>query len=117
MTLSNIKITSSVSSNTLIVRLKASGGSDFSASDVGYIAIPGSSAATQRTITSAVSSLTVPQGATLGTGSGQDNKIFVYALDNAGSIEIAVSTTMQDTTGQLTRSDERRVGKAGRCRG
>jgi hypothetical protein len=35
-------------------------------------------------------SLVVPQGATLGTVSGQQSRIVVLALDNAGTVEVAV---------------------------
>jgi len=54
-----------------------------------------------RTISSAIS-VAVPSGATLGTVSGQQSFIVVVALDNAGTIELAVvnlgSVSLSETT-------------------
>ena len=42
--------------------------------------------------------VTIPSGATLGHGSGLDNYIYVYLMNNAGTAEMAVSSVLLDET-------------------
>lgn len=48
-----------------------------------------------RSVTAALS-ITIPSGATLGHASGRDQQVFVYAIDNAGTVELAVSNKFFD---------------------
>lgn len=99
--LSNLTLTASVSSNALTVALKTKAGSDPAATNAGTVKIGfrNSTAATgtynQRTVTSALS-LTVSSGSTLGTQSGVTGYIYVYAIDNAGTVVLGISSTLFD---------------------
>lgn len=54
----------------------------------------------QRLVTSALT-LVVPSGATLGHNDGIADYIYVYALDNAGTVELAVSSSVHWDEGQV----------------
>lgn len=76
-------IGASVSSNALTLTLNATS-LDFRANSLT------SGVVNSRTIGSAIS-LVVPSGATLGTVSGQQSRLALLAIDNAGTIELAVA--------------------------
>ena len=95
----NLGISSSVSSNTLIVDLKQADGTTNPSSGSGSVILGvRSSTATSggynlRTVSSAVG-IVVPSGATLGTSNGTSQQLWVYAIDNAGTIELAISLSL-----------------------
>jgi len=67
--------------------------------------------------------LTVPNGATLGHANGVAHDIFVYAIDNSGTVEIAVCSTkifedgsLQNTTAITTAADLDNVLYSGTAR-
>ena len=99
--LTNLGLACSVSSNALTVALKQSNGSTDPASGSGAVKIgfrsstATSGAYNQRSVTSSLS-LTVSSGSTLGTTSGNEHILYVYALDNAGTVELAISQTQFD---------------------
>jgi len=111
----NLSIAASVSGNALTVSLKDAGGSDASSSSPIRIAFRSATSATGtyvlRTVTAALS-VTVSSGSTLGHVSGSQFPIYVYALDNAGTVELAVSTTQYSTAGVRTTTAEGGAGAA-----
>jgi len=89
-------LTFAVGSSALTIALKSPAGAD------GTAAAPISMAFRSATLTSgalnvrkvtAALSLVVSSGSTLGTTSAVDNWLFVYALDNGGTVELAISKT------------------------
>lgn len=94
--LSNLGLSVSVATNVLTVALKqADGSTDPSASSavrIGFRSATATSGAyAQRTVTSALSVNTVAAGASFGLVSGQAQYVHVYALDNAGAVELALA--------------------------
>jgi hypothetical protein len=91
--LSNLTIACSVGSSALTVAVKTSAASDASASDPIYIGFRNATAATgtynRRSITGALS-LVVSSGSTLGFTSATTEYAYLYALDNAGTVELAI---------------------------
>jgi hypothetical protein len=92
--LSNLALSASVSANALTVALKTKAGSDPSVGDEVTIGFRNATLTTgtyvERTVNSALS-VTVSSGSTLGLISNQNQYIYVYAIDNAGTVELAVS--------------------------
>lgn len=97
----NLGLSASVGSNALTINLKQSDGSTDPASGAGAVKIGfrSSTAANgnynERSVTGALS-IIVPSGAFLGLRDGIDSYVWVYALDNAGSVELAVSNIRID---------------------
>lgn len=93
----NYTLVTSVSSNALTIALKNKAGNDPSSGDSVNIAFRSSTAATgtyvMRSITAATS-IVVSSGASLGARNSENGFIYVYALDNAGTVELAVSTSL-----------------------
>ncbi len=103
--LSNLGLAASVGSNTITISLKQKDGTDPSSGNSAVkIAFRNSTATTgqytQRSVTSALS-VTVSSGSTLGSNSGAVNWIYVYAIDNAGTVELAVSGSKLSDEGSL----------------
>lgn len=117
---SNLGLATSVGSNALTIALKDASGSDASASSPVKIGFRSATASTgtysQRSVTGALS-VVVSSGSTLGHSDGIAHPIYVYAIDNAGTVELAVSTcpfpdnSIQSTTaeGGAGASDSNRV--------
>lgn len=98
--ISNVSFATSVGASALTVALKDKSGSDPSAGSPCKIGFRTATATTgtysQRTATGALS-IVVPSTATLGfAGSSATNYLYVYAIDNAGTIELAVSGSIFD---------------------
>lgn len=95
--LSNLSLTCSVGSSALTIALKDKSGADASASSVIKIGMRSSTLTAgtynQRTVTAALS-LVVSSGSTLGTLSASAHNLWVYAIDNSGTIELAISQTL-----------------------
>ena len=99
--IANASIAASVAAGALTIELKQKDGStDPTALAPATVAMRSSTltsgAINLREVTSALS-LVVPVGATLGHGSGEDEYIYVYVLDNAGTLELAISSVYKDT--------------------
>lgn len=96
-TLQNLSITASVATSALTVALKDAAGSDPSSTSPVRIAFRNSTATTGsvtvRSVTSATS-VVVSSGSTLGTTSAVASYIYVYAIDNSGTVELAVSSKL-----------------------
>jgi len=90
----NLIISTSVASNALTVALKTKAGNDPSASDPVQISFRSSTASSgsynTRSIIAATS-VVVSSGSTLGTTDNVAATLYVYALDNAGTVEVAIS--------------------------
>jgi len=93
--LSNIGLQISMAGSAVTVALKQSDGStDATAGNPVKIGFRNSTITTGgftiRTITSSLS-MTIDSGATLGTTNGDIHRIYIYAIDNAGTVELASS--------------------------
>lgn len=90
----NVGLSASVASNALTVSLKTAAGATASSSDPIVIPFRDSTASTgtpvYRQVTGALS-VTVSSGSTLGHPSAKDAYVWVYAIDNAGTVELAVA--------------------------
>lgn len=91
---SSYGIAASVNANALTIALKTSGGDDASGDSPINLTFRSATATTgtpvTRTVTAALSG-TVSSGSTLGHTSGKDEYVHVYAIDNAGTVELAWS--------------------------
>lgn len=93
----NVGLSTSVSANAMTIALKQSDGStDATGGSPATIALRSSTvtsgAFNQRNVTGALS-ITIPSGTTIGTVNGVTSTVYIYALDNAGTVELAVSLT------------------------
>jgi hypothetical protein len=113
--LSNLGIAASVAANALTIALKQADGTDASAGSPVKIGFRNSTATTgqyaQRTVTSSLS-ITVSSGSTLGHANSVARYIFVYAIDNAGTVELAVSSALYDDGSVVTTTAEGGAGAA-----
>lgn len=95
----NGSITASVAANALTVSQKIQNGADATPSDMVQVAFRNSTANNGTfdivNITAALS-LVVDSGSTLGNSDGVLESIYVYLLNNAGTAELAVSSTLFD---------------------
>lgn len=93
----NYTLAASVSASAMTVALKDLGGSNPSATSPVYFGMRSSTASSglyfQRSVTAALS-VVIASGATLGQKNATSHYIYVYAIDNAGVIELAVSSKL-----------------------
>lgn len=92
----NLAIASSVSGNALTVALKGQDGNDASATnrvDVNFRNATSATGTPTLVSLSAALSLVVASGATLGHVSAAQCYIYVYVINNAGTMELAISST------------------------
>lgn len=95
--LKNISLTCSVGSNALTIALKTKAGTDPSSTDPVKIGFRNSTLTngTYSVVSAtAATSLVVSSGSTLGTASTKTHNLFIYAINNAGAIELAISQTL-----------------------
>lgn len=117
--LNNISIDATVASNALTVTLYGNDGAAPSATNPVQLSFRSSTLTTgTTTVATATAATTVvaPDGATLGFIASEDSYIYVYALNNAGTVELALSGSphwdtniLQSTTAIGTGSDTRTV--------
>lgn len=91
---SNYGLAASVSSNILTVALKGADGNDPSATNPVDIVFRNATSTTGTPIirtATAATSMTISNGSSLGQASGANQYVWVYAIDNAGTIELAVA--------------------------
>lgn len=95
-------ISQSMSANTLTLTLTTSEGTTISADNPVYVEFPSSTESSGvkviRKVTSPVS-MTVSDGASLGHANAKLCHLFVYLIDNAGTVEMAVSNLPPDYPG------------------
>jgi hypothetical protein len=97
--LQNISVTCSVAANALTIALKGHDGNDLSATNRGYVTFRNVTATSGTPSTvelSAAESLAISSGSTLGHTSAVESFIFVYLINNAGTVSLAASTTCFD---------------------
>jgi hypothetical protein len=98
----NGRVTAAVGSSALTLAIKGKDGNDPSSTNKVYAAFRSSTASSSdwniREITSALS-VVVSSGSTLGHASGIVQHLFVYLIDNAGTVELAVSNLPPDYPG------------------
>lgn len=105
--INNLGLAASVATNLLTVNLKQSDGSSAPAAGEGAVKIVfrsstiTSGAYVERSKTGALSINTVATGCTLGLVSAQNQYIYVYAIDNAGTVELALSGSRAFDEGAL----------------
>lgn len=89
----NCSIATSVAGNALTIALKDASGSDPSAGSPCKISFRDTTAATgthSQVSTSAATSVVVSSGSTLGSTSGAAMMLYVYAINNSGTVELGV---------------------------
>ena len=99
--IANLSIAASVAANALTIALKTAAGADASATDpikVAFRSATLTSGVVSLVKTTAALSIVVPSTATLGHVSSTSTPIYVYELNNAGSGELALSTSYFDET-------------------
>lgn len=105
----NLAISTSVSSNALTIALKTKAGNDPSTSEPVQISFRSSTATSgvyTTRLATAATSLVVSSGSTLGTANGLAAKLYVYALDNSGTVELGVSSYLfQDNSIQSSTAE------------
>ena len=111
-------VAASVASNALTASLKTSAGIDATSSTGVEVTFRNATAATgTRTSISIVSAIAVvvPQGATMGFANSETDYLYLYVLNNAGTVEIAISSslfdenTLQSTTQISANADSKTV--------
>jgi hypothetical protein len=102
--MTNGKVVASVASNALTLAVKTLAGADPSALDPVLFVFRNATAATGDYIVyrvTAALSITVPSTGTLGHVSARDQQIILSAIDNAGTVELAVSCKLFDQSVRL----------------
>lgn len=113
--ISNLTLTTSVGSSALTIAVKTQAGSDASAGDPIKIGMRSSTLTSgvynQRSITGALS-LVISSGSTLGQTSALPARLFIYLLDNAGTVELAVSQSLYSENNLISTTAEGGAGGA-----
>lgn len=111
----NGQLSFSVSASILTIAVKNDDGSDPSASNPVFVRVrqgnPPNGTHTVRKITGALS-VTISNGSTLGHANGIVAPVYVYALDNSGTVELAVSTQFFDDSDVQSTTAEGGAGGA-----
>jgi len=109
---SNLSIVTSVGSSALTIAVKTQSGSNASGGDAINVGIRNSTGGyNQRTITAALS-LVVSSGSTLGQTSASTARLFIYLIDNSGTLELAVSQTLYPDNQTISTTAEGGAGAA-----
>lgn len=90
----NVGLAASVSSKALTIALKGKDGNDPATSNPVVLAFRSATATTGTPVVRtavAATSVVVPSGGTLGFTAAEDGLIYVYAIDNASTVELAVA--------------------------
>lgn len=104
--INNLGLSASVAANALTISLKEADGTSDPGSGTDSVTIyfrsttATSGAMVGRSVSSALS-ITVPSGATLGHNDALADWIYVYALDNSGTVELAVSSSRHWNEGEV----------------
>jgi hypothetical protein len=113
--LSNFSIAASVGSNNLTIAFKDAGGSDCSAGSqakIGFRSTTATSGAYSQRSLAAAASLVISNGSSLALAASRAGFIFVYAIDNSGTIEVAASTRLYKEKDLVTTTAEGGAGGA-----
>lgn len=113
--LDNLTLTASVASNALTIALKTKAGTDPTSEDLIRIGFRNSTLTSgsfnTRTVTAATS-LVISSGSTLGHANATAQYIYVYAIDNAGTVELAASSAPISDLGVVSTTAEGGAGAA-----
>ena len=113
----NLGLATSVGSSALTIALKQADGATNPSTGASAVKLAFRSSTltdgsyVERSVTSALS-LVVSSGSTLGTTSGNAHLLWVYAIDNAGTVELAVSQSLFDETVRVSTTAEGGAGAA-----
>lgn len=103
--LRNLAVLAGVAANQLTVTIKTKSGAEPSAGSPVTVGFRSSTAGTglfnTRSLTAALN-VVVPSGTTIGTRNRIEETIYVYLIDNAGTVEVAVSLTKYDETSLIS---------------
>lgn len=111
--LTNLSVVPTVSGNALTITLKDAAGATLTSSNKAKVALKNSNSTGNyvlRYVTSNLT-LTVSSGSTLGQTSGTAGFVYVYLIDNAGALELAISGSLL-TPGASTTTAEGGAGGA-----
>lgn len=115
LAVTNYGMTAAVGSNALTLALVAADGTNASSTNPIDISFRSSTLATGtpvvRQVTGALS-VVVSSGSTLGHTSAQDHYLYLYAIDNAGTVELAVSSNWLDEGTRYSTTAEGGAGAA-----
>src|SRR5215470_3617900 len=101
----NLQINTSVAASALTIALKERNGNDPSASSPVLFTVSGSGTSVSRAVAAPLS-ITVPNGATLGTINGQACRIWIGLFDNAGTPVLGVFNALNPSTLSIVYWDE-----------
>lgn len=108
----NLSLVTSVGSSALTIAVKTQAGSNASGGDPITVGVRDASGAyEQRSITGALS-LVVSSGSTLGQTSNATARLFIYLIDNSGTLELAVSQTLYADNQTISTTAEGGAGAA-----
>lgn len=113
--LTNYSISCAVATNALTISLKTLAGTDPSATDYCAFAFRSTtltSGVYSRVNVTAATSLTISSGSTLGHTNSEEWPIYVYAINNAGTVELAASTSPYDERYRQSTTAEGGAGAA-----
>lgn len=112
----NVGISATVSGNALTVSLKQSDGSTncsvSSACSISFRSSTTTSGGFSKLNVTGALSVTVSSGSTLGTVSAVQSTVYVYAINNSGTIELAVSTGLYENSEIISTTAEGGSGAA-----
>lgn len=94
--LDNLSFTATVAAKALTISLKGADGNAPSATNIVKIAFRSATLTTPTPVIryiTAATTLTLSSGSTLGFTSGEVGRMYVWAIDNAGTVELAISRT------------------------
>lgn len=111
----NYAIAASVAANALTIAIKSAAGTDCTGADYasfGFRSATLTSGVYSVVTVTAALSMTVSSGSTLGSVSGQPAYHYIYAINNAGAIELGISSTKYDDGTVLSTTAEGGAGAA-----
>jgi hypothetical protein len=111
----NVSLAASVATNSLTISLKVAAGTDATGSDqvkIGFRSITLTSGVISLVAHSAALSTVISSGSTAGHTSAVEGQLYIYAINNAGAIELAWSSIYQDETKLVTTTAEGGAGGA-----
>lgn len=111
----NVGLAATVAANALTIALKGADGNNPSATNPVSIAFRNATLATGtpvvRTVTGALSTV-ISSGSTAGHNSNINGHLYVYAIDNAGTVELAWSSAFFGQSGRISTTAEGGAGAA-----
>lgn len=111
----NLTLATAVGSSALTISVKTQSGGNPSATDIVYVGMRSATLTSglfNRRSISAALSVVVSSGSTLGQADNQPSFIWVYLIDNAGTLELAVSGSKFSEAGVVSTTAEGGAGAA-----